>query len=194
MQEAIRSNLDSLTAFAPELALIAGLILILLVGLGEKGGGRDLYGGLALLTLAVAFGLSVWLLATLDAPRPLFAGLIVLDPFALFFKLLLSVATGHDSYRPVSRFPAIIRDMALVVDAAVPQRQIADIIGGFPLVDQVTLFDVYSGEQLPAGRKSLAYRVGYQSPDHTLTDGEVDKVQKKIINKLSSETGAVLRG
>ena len=93
MLDAINSNLDSLAAFAPELALTVGLVVILLLGLGEKGGGRDLYGGLALLTLAVAFGLSLWLLATLEAPRPLFAGLIVLDRFALFFKLLLTLAT-----------------------------------------------------------------------------------------------------
>ncbi len=121
-----------------------------------------------------------------------------IDGPACFFEIslpaLLSVATGHDRYRPVFRFPAIIRDMALVVDAAVPQRQIADIIGGFPIVDQVTLFDVYSGEQVPAGKKSLAYRIGYQSLDDTLTDVEVDKVQKKILNRLSGETGAVLRG
>ncbi|MEE8353420.1 MAG: phenylalanine--tRNA ligase subunit beta, partial [Dehalococcoidales bacterium] len=127
----------------------------------------------------------------------------VLDRFdidgpACFFEIslpaLLSTATGHHAYLPVSRFPAIIRDVALVVDAAVPQRRIADIIGGFPLVVQVTLFDVYSGEQVPAGKKSLAYRVGYQSPDHTLTDGEVDKVQKKVLSRLFGEVGAVLRG
>ena len=120
-----------------------------------------------------------------------------IDGPACFFEIslpaLLSVATGHDAYRPIPRFPAIFRDLALVVDAAVAQQQVADIIGGFPLVEQVTLFDVYSGEQDPAGKKSLAYRVGYQSPDHTLTDGEADKVQKKILSRLSGETGAVLR-
>ncbi len=126
----------------------------------------------------------------------------VLDRFeidgpACFFEIslpaLLSAATAPHEYHPVARFPAIIRDLALVVDAAVSQQQIADIIGGFSLVEQVTLFDVYSGEQVPEGKKSLAYRVDYQSPDHTLTDGEADKVQKKILNKLSGELGAVLR-
>jgi phenylalanyl-tRNA synthetase beta chain len=126
----------------------------------------------------------------------------VLDRFeisgeACFFEIslpaLLAAAGGPRRYRAVPRFPAIIRDMALVVDARVSQRQIAEIIAGFGLVEEVGLFDVYSGEQVPSGKKSLAYRVGYQSPDHTLTDGEVDKVQKKILYKLSAETGAVLR-
>jgi len=127
----------------------------------------------------------------------------VLDSFeidgpACFFEIslptLLAAASAHHEYRPISRYPAIIRDLALVVDAAVSHQQATDIIGGFPLVEQVTLFDVYSGEQVPAGKKSLAYRVSFQSSDHTLTDGEADRVQKKILSKLSSEIGAVLRG
>jgi phenylalanyl-tRNA synthetase beta chain len=68
------------------------------------------------------------------------------------------------------------------------------IIEGFPLVAQVTLFDVYSGKQVPPGKKSLAYRITFQSPAHTLTDDEVDGVQEQILEKLSRELGATLRG
>jgi phenylalanyl-tRNA synthetase beta chain len=55
------------------------------------------------------------------------------------------------------------------------------------------LFDVYSGDQVPSGKKSLACRITYQSPSHTLTDEEVNKVQQRILGKLSHELNATLR-
>jgi phenylalanyl-tRNA synthetase beta chain len=87
-----------------------------------------------------------------------------------------------------------VRDIALIVDTGVTHRQVADIIKGFSLVKEVAVFDVYSGKQVPAGKKSLAYRIDYQSPSHTLTDEEVNKVQERILKKLSQELGATLRG
>jgi len=113
--------------------------------------------------------------------------------FEISLPALLSLAVTRRTFEPISRFPAVVRDMALVVDAATPHKKVADIIRGFDLVVQVALFDVYSGEQMPAGKKSLAYRVSYQSPDHTLTDDEVGKVQHRILGRLSHELGAVLR-
>ena len=83
--------------------------------------------------------------------------------------------------------------MALVVDTEVTHKKIRDIVKGFPLVHQVAIFDVYTGEQVPTGKKSLAYRVTFQSPDHTLTDEEVNQVQQQILSKLSGELGATLR-
>ncbi len=97
-------------------------------------------------------------------------------------------------YRAASRFPSSVRDLALVVDAATPYQKVADIIAASPLVVRVALFDVYSGERIPAGKKSLACRVVYQSPDHTLTDEEVNRVQKKTLARLSRDLGAMLRG
>ena len=61
------------------------------------------------------------------------------------------------------------------------------------LVSEVILFDVYSGKQVVAGKKSLAYRFVYQSPTHTLTDEEVNKVQEQILDRLSKELRATLR-
>jgi phenylalanyl-tRNA synthetase beta chain len=127
----------------------------------------------------------------------------VLDAFELSGKVylfeieltaLLPFAIAHKLFQPISRFPAIVRDMALVVDAGIAHRQVVDIITGFPLVTAVSLFDLYSGGKLPAGKKSLAYRITFQSPTHTLTDEEVNKVQKQILDKLSKQLGAVLRG
>jgi len=100
---------------------------------------------------------------------------------------------GHGTYRPVPKFPPTVRDIALVVDIAVPNQKIVDIISAVSLVTSVALFDVYVGEQVPAGKKSLAYRITYQSPGRTLTDEEVNKVQQQILKRLASETGASLR-
>jgi phenylalanyl-tRNA synthetase beta chain len=107
---------------------------------------------------------------------------------------LLPFTLGHKMFQPISRFPAVVRDMALVVDAGVTNAQIQAIIRDFSLVSDVTLFDLYSGEQLPAGKKSLAYRITYQSPKHTLTDDAVGKIQKQILGRLSKQLGASLRG
>jgi len=80
-----------------------------------------------------------------------------------------------------------------VVDAGITHQRIQDIISAFSLVREVSIFDVYSGRQVAPGKKSLAYRVVFQSPTHTLTDEEIDKVQQKILNRLTQELGATLR-
>ena len=97
-------------------------------------------------------------------------------------------------YGSLSRFPESVRDIAVVVGSEVPAKKAMDIILRFPLVNRVTLFDVYSGDQIPQGKKSLAFRVVCRSPSHTLTDAEIEGVQKEIIGRLSHETGAVRRG
>ncbi len=106
---------------------------------------------------------------------------------------LLPLAGSYKMFQSIPRFPSIIRDIALVVDAAITNRQIWHIIKGFSLVSEVVLFDVYSGKQVAAGKKSLAYRLVYQSPEHTLTDEEVNKVQEQILSRLAKELGATLR-
>ena len=113
--------------------------------------------------------------------------------FEIDLTALLPFTVGHKIFQPISRFPAIVRDIALVVDDKITHRQIQDAIKSFSLVKRVTLFDVYAGEQVPPGKKSLAYRITFQSPTHTLTDEEIDKVQQQILDKLSDELGATLR-
>jgi phenylalanyl-tRNA synthetase beta chain len=68
-----------------------------------------------------------------------------------------------------------------------------EVINGFSLVSCVKLFDVYTGKQVAKGKKSLAYRLTFQSPDHTLADKDADKIQQQILEKLSSKLGATLR-
>lgn len=107
-------------------------------------------------------------------------------------KILL-YASAQKQYKQIPRFPAIIRDLALVVDVTVPHQKIVDVMKGFPLVTEVELFDVYTGNQVAAGKKSMAYRLTYQLPDKTLTDETVNKVQEQVLKKLAQETGAGLR-
>jgi phenylalanyl-tRNA synthetase beta chain len=107
---------------------------------------------------------------------------------------LLPFADSYRMFQPIPRFPSIIRDIALVVDADITNRRILDIIEGFSLISEVVLFDVYSGKQVAAGKKSLAYRLVYQSPSHTLTDEEVNKVQEQVLARLLKDLGAMLRG
>ena len=113
--------------------------------------------------------------------------------FEINLTALLPFTVGHKMFQPISRFPTIVRDIALVVDAGVTHRRVKDIINSFPLVKRVTVFDVYSGKQVLPGKKSLAYSVTFQSPTHTLTDGEVNQVQQQILDRLSTELGATLR-
>jgi phenylalanyl-tRNA synthetase beta chain len=106
---------------------------------------------------------------------------------------LLSFVVSVKEYQPIPRYPSTSRDIALLVDEQVTYQQICEIIQNYPLVNSVALFDLYVGEQVPAGKKSLAFRIIYQSPTHTLTDNEVDKVQQQIIDKLQRDLRASLR-
>ncbi|MFC2021193.1 phenylalanine--tRNA ligase subunit beta [Chloroflexota bacterium] len=106
---------------------------------------------------------------------------------------LLPFTSGLKMFKPVPRFPAIVRDMALVVDSGIAYKKIVDIIKSYPLVERVAIFDVYSGEQVPQGKKSLAYRIVFQSPTLTLTDEEVNIVEQQILDRVSGDLGATLR-
>jgi phenylalanyl-tRNA synthetase beta chain len=108
-------------------------------------------------------------------------------------KTLVPFTTVEKSYKPVAKFPAIMRDMALVVDIKVTHQTMQELIKTFSLVEQVEIFDVYSGGQLPAGKKSVGYRISYRSPNQTLVDEEVNRVHEQILARLNSELGAVLR-
>jgi len=107
-------------------------------------------------------------------------------------KLVPHVGLGGEFQSP-SRFPESARDVAVVVDVGVPARKVKDVISDFPLVGRVSLFDVYAGEQIAPGKKSLAFRIVYWSPTHTLTDAEVEEVERQILARLSQEVGAALR-
>ena len=95
----------------------------------------------------------------------------------------------------VPSYPPVLEDLAVIVDEDLPAERILGIIqqAGGKLLVGVRLFDVYHGEQIGAGKKSLAYSLAYQSPERTLTDNEVLQVRQRILRRLEQELGAKLR-
>ena len=110
-------------------------------------------------------------------------------------ETLLDFVRDVRPMRPIHRFPAVSQDIAVVVDGDVPARQVQETIvkAGGKLLAAAELFDLYRGEQVPAGKKSLAYALTFQAPDRTLTDEEVGKVQARIVRSLQRSLGAALR-
>jgi phenylalanyl-tRNA synthetase beta chain len=128
-------------------------------------------------------------------PRVLSAFDIEEDVF--LFELDLEALLPHTGkprrYRPLSRFPTVEEDIAIVVDEGVPAAQVQGIIETSSLVQRAVLFDVYTGPPVPAGKKSLAYSLAYQSSEHTLTDANVQRERRRIIERLTRLVGAELR-
>jgi phenylalanyl-tRNA synthetase beta chain len=109
---------------------------------------------------------------------------------------LLANATKTPETRPISRMPALREDLAIIVDEDVPPDRLMGAIreaGGAFLTD-VVLFDVYRGEQVSAGKRSLAFSLTFQSPDRTLTSEEAAKQRERIVKRLAQEFGAQVRG
>ena len=104
-----------------------------------------------------------------------------------------AASSGARSYAPASRFPSAERDLALIVDEAIPSAEIQRVIDRNGIVATCTPFDVYSGPGVPPGKKSIAYRIEYRSLKGTLTSEQVDKAQQGILRQLSREFGAELR-
>jgi phenylalanyl-tRNA synthetase beta chain len=97
--------------------------------------------------------------------------------------------------RAVPRFPPILEDIALVVEARCrPGRGGFVREAGGSLLAEVRLFDVYQGPQVGAGKNSLAFSLAFQAPDRTLTDAEVEKEKARILAAVSERLGAHLRG
>jgi len=117
---------------------------------------------------------------------------------ALEFDLdgLLAAWGMPRTMRAISAHPPVYEDLAIVVDEDVPAVLVHSLIiqTGSPLLRSAVLFDVYRGEQVGAGRKSLAYRLTYQADDRTLTDRAVAKLRNKIVRRLEREVKAALRG
>jgi phenylalanyl-tRNA synthetase beta chain len=129
--------------------------------------------------VANAFGLS-------DGPPILIAEFDV--------EALLAAGTVQ-KVTPLAVTPPVLQDIALVVDADTPAGRIEEVIrqAGGDMLREVRLFDIYMGEQIPAGKKSIAYSLTYQQEGETLTDKRVAKVHKKIVKAARKKLGAELR-
>jgi phenylalanyl-tRNA synthetase beta chain len=108
---------------------------------------------------------------------------------------LLEAAPGSGEIAPLSAFPVTKEDVALVVDAATPEAEVRAslIAGGGELLESVDLFDVYTGEQIGAGRKSLAFNLRLRAADRTLKESEAIQVRDAAVAEAARRFGAQLR-
>jgi phenylalanyl-tRNA synthetase beta chain len=125
----------------------------------------------------------------LDVPTSVFA-------FELDADKLYSIAELVPSYRPMWRYPPVLRDLAVVVPVELRNDDVRAVILeiGQPLVDEALIFDVYTGKPLPDGKKNLAYAIRYRAADRTLTDAEVNEAHQRIIEEVNRRLGGSLRG
>jgi phenylalanyl-tRNA synthetase beta chain len=112
------------------------------------------------------------------------------------FDRLIDQGVSPVQYRQIPRFPSVMRDLSLIVDAGVQAGQIMMLIQNFhpELLRAVRLFDVYAGRPVPVGRKSLTFALTYRADDRTLTDEEVNSIQARVVQQLRQRFGAQLRG
>jgi phenylalanyl-tRNA synthetase beta chain len=111
-------------------------------------------------------------------------------------EAILDSASARYDVSPVPAFPPVLEDLAVIVDEDLPAEKIEAAIraAGGKMVTDLRLFDVYRGDQVGAGKKSLAYSLTYQATDRTLTDAEAAKIRQRIIRQLELDLGAKLRG
>jgi len=114
-----------------------------------------------------------------------------------WFELDLAGLLPHSlqirRFQDLPRYPSVSQDLSILVERDTPAARVQEIIRSFPLVRLVTLFDVFTGGQLPPGKRSLSYSILYRSPERTLTSEEVAQVHRKIVERLEQELGASLR-
>jgi phenylalanyl-tRNA synthetase beta chain len=115
--------------------------------------------------------------------------------FQLNFQVLCQQAEPFPLYAPLPRYPAVYRDVALVLPEEVPAAQVGQALErhGAPWLEEARLFDVYAGQPIPAGKRSLAFHLTYRDPERTLTDEAVDQHHEALIQTLAAELGAELR-
>jgi phenylalanyl-tRNA synthetase beta chain len=113
----------------------------------------------------------------------------------LDLEAILAAIPQQRAVERAAEFPPVLEDLALVVNEETPAGDVERLIYevGAPLLAEARLFDLYRGEQIAAGKKSLAYSLVYQAPDRTLTDAEVSEVRQRIVEALSEVLGAELR-
>ncbi len=113
----------------------------------------------------------------------------------LDIEALLKVVPQERRFRPFVRFPAVIRDVSLIVERRKEIAQIQEIVRrvGGDLVESVSLFDLYEGERIGSAEKALAFRICYRSKDGTLAGKEINALHEAIIAQIRHETGGRLR-
>ncbi|MBU6948845.1 phenylalanine--tRNA ligase subunit beta [Staphylococcus haemolyticus] len=114
--------------------------------------------------------------------------------FELNYDAMMQVAVGYINYEQIPKFPGVTRDIALEVNRDVPSSELKQIIhnNGEDILQSTLVFDVYEGEHLEKGKKSVAIRLNYLDTEDTLTDERVSKIHDKILEALQAQ-GATIR-
>ena len=111
------------------------------------------------------------------------------------FKSVFDAINDEIKFKQLPKFPAVTRDIAMIVDKTRPVGEIEAVItkAGGQLLDTIELFDVYEGKQIPEGKKSVAFAISFRAQDRSLTNEEVNKVFNKILKDLEYKLQAQLR-
>jgi len=111
------------------------------------------------------------------------------------FETLEKHATFDRKYKPSPKYPAVTRDLSFLIDDRILAANIAETIrkNAGTILDNIELFDVYKGKQIPDNKRSMAYSITFRSDNKTLTDDEINKVMGKIIGALENDLHAELR-
>jgi phenylalanyl-tRNA synthetase beta chain len=114
--------------------------------------------------------------------------------FEIDLDRAIEIAPGDETYRDVTTYPAVVQDIAVVAPEDLPAADIEAAVraGGGDLLDSLRVFDLYRGEQVGEGNRSLALRLEFRSPERTLTDEDVAELRKAIETRLA-EIGGRLR-
>lgn len=106
--------------------------------------------------------------------------------FELNFSTLVRFAQPVNTYQPLPRFPAVVRDVAIIADEHLPTQAVVDAVRelGNSLITDIRLFDAYRGSPIPPHRKSLAYSISYRAPDRTLTTQEINTLHTQVIEHI----------
>lgn len=125
----------------------------------------------------------------LDLPEGIFL-------FDLEVNRLRKAGVLKPRYQALTKFPSVLRDLAVVVDATLTSEEVRKVIldAGGALVDDARVFDVYVGKPIPEGRKNLAFALSYRADDRTLTDAEVNEAHQRIVAEVNRRLGGSLRG
>lgn len=110
-------------------------------------------------------------------------------------EALLSIQADEHKFIPISRFPDCYRDSAFLLDVSVTAQELLDVVGKTKLanLDQVVLFDTYSGKGIPKGKKSLAIRARYRSGEKTLTEEEINSTHARLVKAVEKNLSAQIR-
>jgi phenylalanyl-tRNA synthetase beta chain len=115
--------------------------------------------------------------------------------FEMDFGKMVKGARGEKRFQPLPKFPAVYRDLSVILDKALEAERVMEAILSFrqDFVEEITLFDIYQGPPIPDGKKGISYRIRYRASDRTLTDEEVNQYHEKIFSGLKEAFQIELR-